>query len=357
MKKKVLFFLDSNVGGAQRVSVLLSKMLDKTIYDIQYVIFGKSTGIKDFLPNNAEVKTLSVKRISVFLVWEIIKVLQEEKPFSVFCSQMYLNIRVLLASIIVGDIKVVIRSNSMAKNLRHNPVLFAAAKYLYKKADKVIAQTEEMKDELKSEFGILDSKIVVLNNPIDRESIEEKANYPSPYKDSSIRFVMVGRVLPVKGYEYAINAFAEVLKVLHSAHLFIVGDHSINVEYFRRLQLLIDEIGLSSNVHFVGHTDNPYVWMKNANSFILTSKVEGLPNALVEASYLQIPSVSTNCASIVSRIISEGENGYIVNYGDISDLSQKMMMSLNLKKTHPLYVGATVEDVNRLFHQLVYGSV
>ena len=95
--------------------------------------------------------------------------------------------------------------------------------------------------------------------------------------------------------------------------------------------------------------DPAYIWIKNANSLVLASKVEGLPNALVEASYLRIPCVTTNCASIVNRIVSEGENGYIVNYGDISDMSQKMMMALNLKKTLPIYVGATTEDVNRLF--------
>ena len=350
MHKKVIFFLDPNVGGAQRVSVLLAKMLDKALFDVEFVIVGESSlGIKDFLPHDAHVSSIPVKGLFIFHLLKIASLLQKNKPDIVFSSQMYLSIRIIIASIIVGGIKIIIRSNSMMKNLRKNPCLFVFAKTLYKRADIVIAQTEEMKDELRFEFGINDSRIVVLNNPIDIESIEEKVNHASPYKDSSIRFVMVGRVLPVKGYEYAINAFAEVLKVLHTAHLFIVGDYSINVEYYRRLQLLIDEKKLSSNVHFVGHTDNPYIWIKNANSLVLASKVEGLPNALVEASYLRIPCVSTNCASIVNRIISEGENGYIVNYGDISDMSKKMMMALNLKKTLPIYVGATAEDVNRLF--------
>lgn len=344
-------FLSPGVGGAQRMSLRLATLLDTNIFEVVFVVVGKKNyQICDFIPTTANVKILKIRNVYDFLTIRIVRLLRKEKPYAVFCSQMYLNIRVILAAKMLAGIRIVIRHNSVVKNLKKMPLTLLFAKKICKYADRVISQTEEMTEELVLEFKVPKEKIVTLHNPIDEQQIHNKIGIQSPYPPiSGPKYIMVGRVDPVKGYEFAIYAFAKVVKRIPAAQLYIVGDNSSDTNYYNKLIANIQELKITGNVHFEGYTDNPYIWIKNADVFMLTSKVEGLPNTLIEATYLQVPSISTRCANIVNEIVIDGDNGYLVNYGDNDALVNKMIKALDLPRVKSPYQGATSQEINKVF--------
>lgn len=70
---------------------------------------------------------------------------------------------------------------------------------------------------------------------------------------------------------------------------------------------------------------------KNANCFVLPSRVEGLPNSLVDAMFLCRPVVATRCIPMIERMVEEGVNGYTVPVGDIELMADAMIKAINLK--------------------------
>lgn len=351
-KKKVLLFLSPVVGGAQRVSVLFSKLLDTSQYEVVYAIVGEAkSSITDFLPQGAIVKKIKIRNIYDFSTFKIIALMKREKPYAVFCSQMYLNNRVILAAKLLGGIRVVIRSNSVVDNLKKWKTIFWLAKKTYGKADRIIAQSNSMKEEIISTLQIPSEKIMVIYNPVDKGLIAEKLKSPLPTKAvDETWFVCVGRVAPVKDYETVLHSFNKVKSQLPKSYLYIVGEYSETSDYYVKLMKLIKEEKLTDSVHFIGYTNNPFVWMKCADVFILSSILEGLPNALIEAVYIGTPVVSTDCAEVVRKTVIDGVNGFIFEQGAVEELAEKMINAISINTTGAdSYVGADEEEVNNIF--------
>ena len=351
-KRKVLFFLSPGVGGAQRVSVLFSKLLDTSQYEVIYAIVGEAkSSIMDFLPQGAIIKQIKIRNIYDFTTFKIISLLKREKPYAVFCSQLYLNNRVILAAKLLGGIRVVIRSNAMVDNLKKMKATFWLAKKTYGVADRIIAQSNSMKEEIISTFQIPSEKIKVIYNPVDKGLIAEKLKMTFPPKAlDETWFVCVGRVAPVKDYETILRSFNKVKSQLPKSHLYIVGEYSETSDYYVKLMKLIEVDNLTNYVHFIGYTNNPFVWMKCADVFVLSSIKEGLPNALIEAVYLGTPVVSTDCAEVVRKTVVDGVNGFIFKQGAVDELAEKMVNAISINTTGAdSYVGAADEGVNNIF--------
>ena len=351
-RRKILFFLSPGVGGAQRVSVLLSKMLDASRYEVVYAVVGKANAsIMDFLPKDAVVRQIPIKNIYDFATAKIMALMRREKPYAVFCSQMYLNIRVIVAAKMIGGIRAVVRSNAMVDNLKKMRMNFFLARRTYRKADRIIAQSNAMREEIVSAFNIPQEKINVIYNPVDKSLIAEKLSMPLPSKASDeTRFVCVGRVAPIKDYETVLRSFLKIRSQFQNAHLYIIGEYSKEAEYFTRLKNLLGAEKGAEDVHFMGYTNNPFVWIKSADVFILSSLKEGLPNALIEAVYIGIPVVSTDCAEVVRIAVKEGVNGFIYKQGAIDELAEKMVKAVSISTSDiSPYVGATESEINMLF--------
>lgn len=130
----------------------------------------------------------------------------------VFSSLRYLNVRVITASNIVGGIKTVVRNENTLQTL--NMLNYYLVKCSYPKADIVVAQQEEMRQEIIAEIKLPADKVVVLHNPLDIETINKKLNNSTnPYpKVEGIKYVWVGRVSYLKGQDVLIKALSIVHK-------------------------------------------------------------------------------------------------------------------------------------------------
>ncbi len=350
MKRKILIFTPGGVGGAERMSVLIGKLLPKDHFDVKFVIIGRLRNIFNILPCDYPVACIPVRNIYCFstlrIWWKIIR----EKPEVVFTSQAAYNPRVILAARLAGK-KVVVRSSGMIGSYR--PRVFRDVKITYPLANIIIAQQEEMRNEIIHILKISPEKVKTIHNPLDYDNIDKLSKADSPFpKDGNLYFVQVASVNHRKAQDVAIKAFSIVNRSISKSQLYFVGPYDKNSDYFQELITLIKDLNLDRKVHFVGYDKNPFRWVKNADCFIFPSRNEGLPNALVEASYLGTPCAATRCLNIVDEIIKDGKNGFVINVDDIGGLAQAMMKAVALKKCEMIYAPSSYHDFVKVFNSI-----
>ena len=266
---------------------------------------------------------------------------------------MYISTKLLLLKPFFSKIKFVVRSenNFFTFNQRQQWMI----RFLYRRAEKIIAQTDEMARELNSQAFLPSSKIKVIQNPQDFDAVEKMALDASPYIDSQkVHFVASGRFCIEKGFDVLVKAFSLVEKKINNAELFIVGKNTGgNEKYYIEIKKLITDYGIENKVFCVGYKKNPYVYIKNADCFVLSSRNEGLPNVLIEALYLGTPVAATKCIPVVERIVEEGKTGFLANSDDALSLSEAMLKAVNLGRIHSSYPMDTLPAFKEMFQSFL----
>ena len=79
------------------------------------------------------------------------------------------------------------------------------------------------------------------------------------------------------------------------------------------LRQQIQEKGLETCVSLRGWTSSPLVEHSNSDIYVLTSDYEGMPNALMEALAMGLPCISTDCDTGPEDLITDGENGFLID--------------------------------------------
>ena len=349
-KKKVFFFLPGSVGGAERMTVTIAKMLPLDEFIVKFVIVDKNRGdIENFIPHNYEVLFVPIKNIWMGTCLKVAKVLRTQKADFAFCSLGHLAPHILLGAKMVGGIKTIIRNDIHVSTTKWYRKL--SEKITYPWAYVLISQQEEMRQDHIDTLGVDPNKIIVIHNPIDTKTIDAKTkDCESPFVlgVDNINYVCVGRFSPVKGQDILAKAFAIVAEKSKNAHLYFIGKYEDN-EYFKFVNKIVDDASLSERVHFIGYDSNPYRWMKYSDCFVLPSRREGLPNALVEAMYLGKPVVASDCLPVISRMMDCGRNGYIVPVDNPQAMAKAMLNALQLTDLRMCYVPGNESDFVGLF--------
>jgi len=330
VNRKIYFILPVlNGGGAERVTLnYINQFKNKNEFDVTLILFDKKSSQLDLLPDFIRVvdlKTKSTKKSFFALIKEI----SFQKSDIVFTSHSRVAVLIGIVRVFKSFIHIARMQNTPSLEIKHKG--FSRSKiFLYKVAfsyaSKVIAQTENMKDDAKKIFSLKDSHVVVLNNPLDKENINDKLmNSNSPFPDNELSIIMSGRLHKNKAYDVAIQALAKVVQEYSSVKLYILGyDEGEKV----RLDDLILKLNLTQNIVFCDYTNNPYSYYNNAKLFILSSLIEGFPNTLIENYYLNTPIVSTRCIPIIETLVKDGINGYTVNVGDFKEMANKIILSI-----------------------------
>ena len=351
MKPKILFFLMNGTGGAERVTITISNFFDKREYDIKYVLVQRGDSrILQFMKPEIPIIKIPSKRI-YFSSIPIYRLLKKERPDVVFCASPAINARLIMAAKLAGNIRVIIRNSNMFDFERKDVQWLM--KLTYKWADKIILQQDQMREDLHCKIQNLPrEKTITLYNPIDVEHINEgiKVANPYPINDTSVNYLWVARFAHEKGQDLLVRAFVIVHGRNPKTHLWLVGHNDTDVRYTGEVMSMVKENNLGDFIHFVGHDSNPYRWMKYCDCFVLPSRFEGLPNALIEAMYLGRPVVAARCLDIITNIIKEGKNGYTCEVGNVDELAIKMEMAISLKDCKMSYKPSSKEQFVKLFN-------
>jgi len=349
MRTKILFFLPNGYGGAENITLTIAKSLNRNSFSIKFVIVDNDVNnIYPHIPSGYEFCLLKIRNIWDFTFVKMVNLLKNEHPNVVFCSLAYLNLRLTFAAKIMGGVKTIIRQDNYLCTYRLDVRL--GIKYLYPKADVIIAQQEEMHKELAEFINNGSDKIITLHNPIDIARIENNLKSSCPYTIcNETRFVFVGRMQPTKGIDTLLKAFAIVRRNLNNAHLYILSKMEDNLNYYKTLRSYVKENDLDNFVHFEGFQENPHIWEKYAHCFVLSSRIEGLPNALTEAMYIGTPVVATTCIPIISRIVKNGYNGYTVAVDNEVEMAEAMQKAICLDNFTMTYIPSKIKDFISLF--------
>ena len=130
-------------------------------------------------------------------------------------------------------------------------------------------------------------------------------------------FLAVGRLDKVKGFDMLIEAYS---KLNTSWILKIVGEGKER----KALQEQIERLDLLDKVELLGRKNDIEKYYYEAGVFILSSRMEGYPNALVEAMACGCPCISFDCKTGPSIIIKNNINGILIENENIDELSKAM---------------------------------
>ena len=351
MKKKCLFFCQDTVGGAERMTTLIGKSLNQDLYEVVFFLVNRhaKSSITDFIPK--EIRTITLYENGYFsLILNMIKALIKEKPDIVFSSVYNLSNKLLLLKWVAPHAKFIIRCDNYIYT--YNNKQQKLLRKTYPKADVLIAQTEEMGNELIEQLGIKAEKVNVLHNPIDKDLIDKKLKgTTNPFSHNEKKhYVAMGRFDPQKGFDLLIEAFIKVHQINNNTELFIVGDTwACNGEVAMDVRKKAEEAGISELVHFAGYQNNPYPYIKYADCFVLSSRWEGLPNVLIEALYLGIPVAAFKCIPIIERIVNDGINGVLAEKEDVESLASAMIKATDMNCVTSYYESAEISSFTQLF--------
>lgn len=335
MTNRVLIFTSSGCGGSERIALTIAKILYRHRLQVRLVVYkaGHNTDLLAYIPDYLPVTYIEGAPTRGRSLVTTVRLIKREKPGYVFSSNGFIACMLISISFFFRGIKCVVRQDSMPEfiNLRK------ARRLLYPHAHVLIAQTEEMKEQMARLYRIRPEKIKVIFNPVDTETILKKCVEPSPFEDDkSVNYVAVGRVHPDKDYITLIRAFMQVVRDIPEAHLHICGRRYDN-EYMHALEELLQKHeNYRSHVHFLGFTDNPYRYLNHGDCFVLSSVHEGCPNVLLESIYLKKPVVATQSIPFIKHIVQDEVNGYSV------PIESPELLAAAMKSA----IGLTIRDCN-----------
>ncbi|MDD5939206.1 MAG: glycosyltransferase [Lachnospiraceae bacterium] len=188
------------------------------------------------------------------------------------------------------------------------------AKALFPLAEGVILQSKGAAEWFPARIR---KRAVILPNSINPAFIR-----PVYQGEREKRVVLVGRLDANKNEGMAVRAFAKT-RSRHPEYICdIYGDGPSRKEF----EALAAQLHVSDAVRFHGAVSDVPERIEHAAVYVLTSKAEGMPNALIEAMGLGLAPISTDCPSYGPRgLIRDGENGYLVPVDDVDAMADRLL--------------------------------
>ncbi len=187
---------------------------------------------------------------------------------------------------------------------------------LHPRFTRIIALSESHKQYLQEVKGIPSEKISIIYNGIDSKRYSSggdaqaaRRKYGLP-ADCQIVGMIAG-LRPWKGHGMLLKSAAIILQHAPDTVFVIAGDGTER----ERLEKLADELGVASQVRFLGRVHNVPELLAALNVSVLSSEHEAFPLSLLESMAASLPMVATDVGS-VSEIVEDGVNGFLVPSGD-----------------------------------------
>jgi len=159
-------------------------------------------------------------------------------------------------------------------------------------------------------------------------------------------WVAVGRLVPEKGHDRLIRAFATVHDARPEARLGIAGMGPLKAD----LDRLVVDLGLTASASILGERKDVPSILAAADAFVLSSLWEGLPMVLLEAAAQGLPIVSTDVGGC--RDVAVPELGAILVDGDAPDLATAMLRIMDLGPEERARIGRALQDHVRTDYDL-----
>jgi len=311
MKKIMLIVPTLARGGVERVVSILSKELSK-YFEIYVVIYHSPIEYKiEGKLINLETPTGNLWRKVKNIFYRVVKLKRLIRKISPDFIVSFM-----------GNLQPILTFEPVIVSIHNNPDFFPLyrkflLKTIYKlpNVKKIITVSTGIEIKLNNNYSLKNTKNIY--NPINSDYITQKLITPKPFEFDYI--LAIGRLNRQKGFDILIKAFARS-DLKNMIKLVILGEG----EERKDLEKLIVELNLQKQVLLYGKVDNPFIYMKYAKFFILSSRYEGFPVVLLEALACEIPVITTNCETGPSEIVENEKNGLLVPVEDENALRLAM---------------------------------
>lgn len=308
----IIYHLSS--GGAERIMASLISYF-YNYYEVELIVYSK----EDFffqIPETIRVhKIVSTKQNSFFSfvnrLGKTYSILKNRKPDVVISFLTETNITATICSSILRiPIIVSERTNPLKHKLSKTVLLLR--KIAYRFCSCLVVQTNDSKQYF--EKFVKSSKIVIIPNFVDLKKFDQFNRLCTPRK----QILSVGRLSYEKGHDLLIKAFASSKSKQQGWKLVIVGDGPLFQNYVR----LIEQLDSKEEIQLVGKKKNVLEYLFSSAFFVLPSRYEGFPNALLEATAAGLPCIAFNCGMGIIDVVENGFNGLLANAEDYESLRE-----------------------------------
>lgn len=336
MNKKLFFVISSlNRGGAERVISILANEFDKKGFDVFMICLNKtepafaiSPTIKlvHLIASRGSENILNRIKYGTLTYLRLLKLLVKERPNCVISFMTAANLWAGLACSLT-NIPFVVSERTMPDRTINsfNYFLRKLSFRIYRRSKAIVVPAKGIADCIVAHrsYKNLDN-FKVIRNPIN------VFPNPSGYSVNKRAFILgVGRLDYIKGFDLLIDAYSRI--VTENIDLVIVGDGT----EFLNLKDQIEKLGLQDRVKLAGTRNNLQDYYQQAEIFVLPSRNEGYPNALIEAMSFGCACVAVDCEFGPSEIIENKINGVLVKQDNpiaLSDALNELLANRPLKK-------------------------
>ena len=309
MKKILIVSVNNSLGGAEQyLKMLAENHLDQKVD----LVFFRKVSSNNWLEleKNKKFNLLFLNNFSeffgagLFLLYCFFK--RNSRYDYIYTSHvlttsivgLLLNLKLIKADSFVGR-----ESTTVFIRFKGFKLLVYKALYNlgYKTLDLLICQTDGMRINLIENLPWLENhtKVETIPNPIDLNKIgfltEEVYPLPEQFGDY---IVSAGRLIDEKGFDILIESFGILKKDMPELKLVILGEGIKR----RFLEEKIHELCLENDIYLKGFVINVFPYFKNAKLAVVSSRVEGFPNVLLQMMSQNTSVVSTKCCSGIEEI-------------------------------------------------------
>lgn len=329
--KKICIVVSSlGIGGAEKSSALLSILLNDLGFDIYIVsvLDCITYNYKGQLLNLGQLKKERDSHLGRLNRLLILKKYIKQHKFNYIIdnrSRIGALKEFIISRVIYKNTNVIYSVHSFNTKQYITPNKFIG-RIIYGTSYKIVVVSKAISEKLKSDYNF--KNIEVIYNPIEDNLVDTLHQT----KDEAAKYILFyGRLdNDVKNISLLLSAYKTSLLPANNIKLKLLGDG----KDLLFLQKEVITLQLSNYVEFLPYNPNPQPIVKNAFFTVLTSKYEGFPLVLIESLAIGTPVVSVDCKSGPNEIITNKENGLLVENFNADALATAMNTMLEDKQLY-----------------------
>lgn len=327
---KILFIITGlGIGGAERLVVNLADALSLKGHEI---LICSLTGPTCFTPQNGNIRIsrINIKK-NLFSIVASLKKLRREiilfDPDVVHSHMVHANLLSRILRIFTNMPRLICTAHSTDEGGIFRMLGYRITHSL---ADLTTNVSEEAVKAFETKRAVPLGQMLSVPNAIDCKAFQPDLNARLNFRrtvsvcDSTNVFVSIGSLYPVKDHKNLILSFATVKRSTDNAVLWIVGDGPLRGE----LDKLVNALGLTDSVAFLGIRHDIPAILNAADVFVLSSIHEGFGLVVAEAMSTETLVVATDCGGVREVL---GETGFLVPTSDSDSLADAMLYAIGME--------------------------